>query len=80
MLTSCSSYPLGLGVGTQACRHGLPGANATRCAGKRAPAAGLRRLRANAEHLAEIRARIDRDRSMAEHSRDTARQREALLA
>jgi hypothetical protein len=33
-----------------------------------------------AEHLAEIRARIDRNRSMAEHSRSTARQREALLA
>jgi hypothetical protein len=33
-----------------------------------------------AEHLAEIRARIDRNRSMAEHNRGAARQREVLLA
>jgi hypothetical protein len=33
-----------------------------------------------AEHPDEVRARIDRNRAMAERSRDTARQREALLA
>ncbi len=33
-----------------------------------------------AEHLAEIRSRIDRNQAMAEYSRGTARQREALLA
>jgi hypothetical protein len=33
-----------------------------------------------AEHTDEIRERIDRNRAMAERSRQTARQREALLA
>jgi hypothetical protein len=33
-----------------------------------------------AEHSSEIRERIDRNRAMAERSRHTARQREALLA
>jgi hypothetical protein len=33
-----------------------------------------------AEHPGEIRERIDRNRAMAERSRQTARQREALLA
>ncbi len=33
-----------------------------------------------AEHLDQIRARIDRNRSMAERSRSASRQREALLA
>ncbi len=33
-----------------------------------------------AEHLAEIRARIDRNQSMAERSRSVSQQREALLA
>lgn len=33
-----------------------------------------------AEHADEVRARIDRNRAMAERSRQTARQREALLA
>jgi hypothetical protein len=33
-----------------------------------------------AEHTDEVRARIDRNRAMAERSRQTARQREALLA
>jgi len=33
-----------------------------------------------AEHPNEIRERIDRNRTMAERSRQTARQREALLA
>jgi hypothetical protein len=33
-----------------------------------------------AEHSGEIRERIERNRAMAEHSRDVARQREALLA
>jgi hypothetical protein len=33
-----------------------------------------------AEHPAEIRERIDRNRALAEHSRHSARQREALLA
>jgi len=33
-----------------------------------------------AEHPNEVRERIDRNRAMAERSRHTARQREALLA
>jgi len=33
-----------------------------------------------AEHPDQIRARIDRNRSMAERSRSASRQREALLA
>jgi hypothetical protein len=33
-----------------------------------------------ADHAAEIRARIDRNRAMAERSRSTSEQREALLA
>jgi hypothetical protein len=33
-----------------------------------------------AEHSGEIRERIDRNRSMAERSRSTSAQREALLA
>jgi hypothetical protein len=33
-----------------------------------------------AEHPVQVRVRIDRNRAMAERSRQTARQREALLA